>query len=89
MSALVTLFNRPAQMSRLSTSMQPGGIRSTLELTSQTGEHGKGDCDLVVHASGSPDGLRTAIELAGEEATVLDELVVEIAVTAMLGGPFS
>ena len=23
-----------------------------------------GDCDLVVHASGSPDGLRTAIELA-------------------------
>src|SRR5258708_9664797 len=23
----------------------------------------KGDCDLVVHASGSPDGLRTAIEL--------------------------
>src|SRR5690242_21890936 len=24
----------------------------------------EGDCDLVVHASGSPDGLHTAIELA-------------------------
>ena len=32
----------------------------------------KGDCDLVVHASGSPDGLRTALELAGDEATVLE-----------------
>ena len=32
----------------------------------------KGDCDLVVHASGTPDGLRTALELAGDEATVLE-----------------
>jgi hypothetical protein len=49
----------------------------------------KGDCDLVVHASGSPDGLQTAIELAGEEATVLElSWYGDAPVTAMLGGPF-
>jgi len=49
----------------------------------------KGDCDLVVHASGSPDGLRTAIELAGEEATVLEmSWYGDTPVTAMLGGAF-
>jgi len=47
------------------------------------------DCDLVVHASGSPDGLRTALELAGDEATVLEmSWYGDAAVTAMLGGPF-
>jgi threonine dehydrogenase-like Zn-dependent dehydrogenase len=30
------------------------------------------DCDLVVHASGSGAGLATALELAGDEATVLE-----------------
>jgi threonine dehydrogenase-like Zn-dependent dehydrogenase len=49
----------------------------------------QGDCDLVVHASGSPDGLRTAIELAGEEATVLEmSWYGDTPVNAMLGGPF-
>ncbi len=49
----------------------------------------KGDCDLVVHASGSPDGLRTALELAGDEATVLEmSWYGDAAVTAPLGGPF-
>lgn len=48
-----------------------------------------GDCDLVVHASGSPDGLRTAIELAGEEATVLEmSWYGDRSVNAMLGGSF-
>jgi len=48
-----------------------------------------GDCDLVFHASGSPDGLRTAIELAGDEATVLEmSWYGDAHVTAMLGGPF-
>jgi hypothetical protein len=52
-------------------------------------EHAKGDCDLVVHASGSPDGLRTAIELAGDEATVLEmSWYGDTAVSAMLGGSF-
>lgn len=31
-----------------------------------------GECDLVVHASGSAAGLKTALGLAGEEATVLE-----------------
>jgi threonine dehydrogenase-like Zn-dependent dehydrogenase len=49
----------------------------------------EGDCDLVVHASGSPDGLRTAIELAGEEATVLEmSWYGDRSVSAMLGGSF-
>jgi Alanine dehydrogenase/PNT, C-terminal domain len=30
------------------------------------------DCDLVIHASGSPAGLASALELAGNEATVLE-----------------
>ena len=30
------------------------------------------DCDLVVHASGSGAGLATALELAGDEATILE-----------------
>ena len=30
------------------------------------------DCDLVVHASGAASGLATALELAGDEATVLE-----------------
>jgi threonine dehydrogenase-like Zn-dependent dehydrogenase len=49
----------------------------------------KGDCDLVVHASGSPDGLHTALELAGNEATVLEmSWYGDAAVIALLGGPF-
>ena len=47
------------------------------------------DCDLVVHASGSPDGLGTALELAGDEATVLEmSWYGDAPVTATLGGPF-
>lgn len=49
----------------------------------------KADCDLVVHASGSPDGLRTALELAGDEATILEmSWYGDAPVAAMLGGPF-
>jgi NADPH:quinone reductase-like Zn-dependent oxidoreductase len=47
------------------------------------------DCDLVVHASGSPDGLRAAFDLAGDEATVLEmSWYGDQAVTTPLGGPF-
>lgn len=37
-----------------------------------TPERAGGDADLVVHASGSPAGLATALALAGFEATVLE-----------------
>lgn len=47
------------------------------------------DCDLVVHASGAPEGLGTALELAGDEATVLEmSWYGDRAVSAPLGGPF-
>jgi hypothetical protein len=52
-------------------------------------ESAKGDCDLVVHASGKAAGLGTAIALAGEEATVLElSWYGDAAVSAPLGGAF-
>jgi hypothetical protein len=52
-------------------------------------EAAKGDCDLVVHASGKAAGLGTAIALAGEEATVLElSWYGDTPVTAPLGGAF-
>jgi hypothetical protein len=52
-------------------------------------EAAKGDCDLVVHASGNPAGLGTALALAGEEATVLEmSWYGNAQVTAPLGGAF-
>ena len=52
-------------------------------------ESAKGDCDLVVHASGNPGGLATALALAGEEATVLEmSWYGDAPVTAPLGGAF-
>ena len=35
-------------------------------------ETARGEADLVVHASGNPDGLRTALALAGFEANVIE-----------------
>jgi hypothetical protein len=52
-------------------------------------ELARGDCDLVVHASGNPGGLTTALALAGEEATVLEmSWYGDAPVTAPLGGAF-
>jgi NADPH:quinone reductase-like Zn-dependent oxidoreductase len=52
-------------------------------------ETAKGDCDLVVHASGNTAGLGTALALAGEEATVLEmSWYGDAPVTAPLGGAF-
>jgi NADPH:quinone reductase-like Zn-dependent oxidoreductase len=52
-------------------------------------EAAKGDCDLVVHASGHAAGLGTALALAGEEATVLEmSWYGDAPVTAPLGGAF-
>jgi NADPH:quinone reductase-like Zn-dependent oxidoreductase len=52
-------------------------------------ETAKGECDLVVHASGNPAGLGTALALAGEEATVLElSWYGDASVPAPLGGAF-
>jgi hypothetical protein len=58
--------------------------------TPETAEEAtKGDCDLVVHASGHAAGLGTALALAGEEATVLEmSWYGDAAVTAPFGGAF-
>jgi threonine dehydrogenase-like Zn-dependent dehydrogenase len=54
-----------------------------------TPETAKGDCDLVVHASGNAAGLLTALSLAGEEATVLElSWYGDTPVTVPLGGTF-
>ena len=48
-----------------------------------------GDADLVIHASGSPEGLATALGLAGFEATVLElSWYGDRAVAAPLGEAF-
>jgi NADPH:quinone reductase-like Zn-dependent oxidoreductase len=49
-----------------------GELAQKLGVRFATPETASGDCDLVVHASGSAEGLRTALSLAGEEATVLE-----------------
>ena len=52
-------------------------------------ETAKGDCDVVVHASGTAAGLHTALVLAGQEATVLElSWYGDTPVTAPLGGAF-
>jgi threonine dehydrogenase-like Zn-dependent dehydrogenase len=35
-------------------------------------EEATGDCDIVIHASGNPAGLTTALALAGFEATIVE-----------------
>ena len=52
-------------------------------------ETAKGGCDLIVHASGHPAGLDTALALAGDEATVLElSWYGDAPVTASFGGAF-
>lgn len=47
------------------------------------------DCDVVIHSSGQPSGLDSALEMAGFEATVVEaSWYGEKPVTVELGGPF-
>jgi threonine dehydrogenase-like Zn-dependent dehydrogenase len=48
------------------------GVAHALNVTFRLPGDAAGDADLVVHASGSADGLATALGLAGFEATVLE-----------------
>ncbi len=47
-------------------------LARTLGVSFAAPDKAPGDCDMVVHASGSAAGLATALGLAGEEATVLE-----------------
>jgi threonine dehydrogenase-like Zn-dependent dehydrogenase len=54
-----------------------------------TPDEAPGDCDLVIHASGTAAGLATALRLAGDEATVLElSWYGANEVAAPLGGAF-
>ena len=64
-------------------------LAQTLGVDFAKPEAAKGECDLVVHASGNPAGLATALALAGEEATVLElSWYGNATVPATLGGAF-
>jgi threonine dehydrogenase-like Zn-dependent dehydrogenase len=71
--------------------VQPGraDLAHALDLAFATPDEAPEDCDLVIHASGSPAGLATALRLAGNEANVVELSWYgsgEIAVS--LGGAF-
>lgn len=52
-------------------------------------EAARRECDLVLHASGAPAGLETALELAGQEATIVElSWYGDRAVSLRLGGRF-
>jgi hypothetical protein len=64
-------------------------LARTLGIGFATPEAAPGDCDLVIHASGSAAGLATALGLAGNEATVLEMSWYGAGdVAAPLGGAF-
>ena len=66
-----------------------GDIARRLGVGFATPEAAPADCDLVVHASGTPAGLATALNLAGMEATVLElSWYGTQEVAAPLGGAF-
>jgi threonine dehydrogenase-like Zn-dependent dehydrogenase len=48
------------------------GLAQTLGVRFAAPDDAPGDCDLVVHASGTGPGLATALRLGGDEATVLE-----------------
>jgi 2-desacetyl-2-hydroxyethyl bacteriochlorophyllide A dehydrogenase len=65
------------------------GTATTLQVRFATPETAAGEADVVLHASGTPDGLVTALALAGMEATVVDlSWYGDRLVTLPLGGAF-
>ena len=65
------------------------GLAQALGVRFAAPDKAPGDCDLVVHASGTSAGLATALRLAGEEATVLELSWYGAGeVAAPLGGAF-
>lgn len=64
-------------------------VAAALGVAFASPEQARPDADVVLHASGAPAGLATAVALAGQEATVVEmswygDRPVELA----LGGPF-
>ncbi len=64
-------------------------IAQTLGVRFSLPESAPLECDLVIHCSGAPAGLTTALSLAGDEATVLEmSWYGDQMVCAPLGGAF-
>ena len=64
-------------------------IARALGLTHRLPANARAECDLVFHASGHPAGLSTALDLAGQEASVIEmSWYGRTAVTVGLGGAF-
>ena len=78
-----------ADVTLVDTNPARAALAGALGVAFATPETAPLDCDLVVHASGNPAGLATALGLAGDEATVLEmSWYGDAAVTAALGGAF-
>jgi threonine dehydrogenase-like Zn-dependent dehydrogenase len=61
-----------AQVTLVDVAGSRAGLARALGIGFAAPEAAAGDCDLVVHASGSAAGLATSLNLAGDEATVLE-----------------
>lgn len=61
-----------AQVTLIDVDPSRGELARALGVSFAVPDQAPRDCDLVVHASGSAAGLKTALELAGDEATVLE-----------------
>ena len=51
---------------------EKAALASALDLPFRAPDEASVEVDLVIHASGHPEGLRTALRIAGFEATILD-----------------
>ncbi len=64
-------------------------LAAALGLTHRLPAQARADCDLVFHASGHPAGLATALELAGQEASLIEmSWYGHTPVSVALGGAF-
>jgi threonine dehydrogenase-like Zn-dependent dehydrogenase len=78
-----------AEVTLLDVDASRAELARALGVSFATPDKAPSDCDLVVHASGSAAGLKTALGLAGEEATVLEmSWYGTNDVAAPLGGAF-
>ncbi len=56
----------------IDTNPDKAALAKTLDLPFASPATARGEADLVIHASGNPLGLKTALDIAGFEATILD-----------------
>ncbi len=78
-----------AEVTLVDINVERESIANALGVKFATPDQAQSECDLVIHCSGAPQGLVTALSLAGEEATVLEmSWYGDQPVTAHLGGAF-